>query len=178
MNCNIYLIGFSGTGKTTTGRLLSKLLAKSFVDMDSEIEKLERLTIPEIFKAKGEIGFREIETALLGSTALILGQIVSTGGGVPALKKNREIMKNNGKVVWLTATPKTILSRLTKQKGLGGSGAARPMLTSDKPLQRIEELLSERINSYEMADLVVNTESREPREVAKTIIEGLNLCVL
>ena len=94
MNCNIYLIGFSGTGKTTTGRLLSKLLAKSFVDMDSEIEKLERLTIPEVFKVKGETGFREIETALLGSTALVLGQIVSTGGEDQTLKKNRENMKN------------------------------------------------------------------------------------
>lgn len=175
MNCNIYLIGFSGTGKTTTGRLLSKVLSKSFVDMDSEIEKLECITIPEIFEIEGEVGFREIETELLSNTALSFDQIISTGGGVPVLKKNREIMKNSGKVVWLTATPETIFSRLTEQKSFDGSAAVRPMLTSNKPLRRIEELLVERNSSYEMADLVVSTESRGPTEVAKNIIEGLDL---
>ena len=174
MNCNIYLIGFSGTGKTTTGRLLSKFLSKNFVDMDSEIERLECITIPEIFEIKGEVGFRKIETELLGNTALSFGQIVSTGGGVPVLKTNREVMKNSGKVVWLTATPETILSRLTEQNGLAGA-PVRPMLTSDKPLRRIEELLTERNSSYEMANLVVSTESRGPKEVARKIIEGLDL---
>ena len=61
MNFNIYLIGFSGTGKSTSGEILSKVLKLKYVDMDSEIELREGSLIPEIFASVGEDGFRKFE---------------------------------------------------------------------------------------------------------------------
>ena len=58
MNNNVYITGFSGSGKSTSGRELAILLEREFVDMDSEIEKLHEQTIPDIFEEHGEVGFR------------------------------------------------------------------------------------------------------------------------
>ena len=62
---NILLIGFMGSGKSTIGRKLAKLLEYSFVDTDSVIEKDQGCSVAEIFKYGGEECFRKMETRLL-----------------------------------------------------------------------------------------------------------------
>lgn len=61
----IYLIGFMGTGKTSTGIELAKLMNRELLDSDDLIVKKEGKTIPDIFKEAGEEGFRKIETEIL-----------------------------------------------------------------------------------------------------------------
>ena len=175
MDYNIYLTGFSGTGKTTTGKALARILRVTFIDMDYEIENIQGKTIPQIFDMCGEEGFRQIETKLLKEISSVTGQIVSTGGGVPAFDENRRIMSNAGKIICLTAKPEILLQRLKGHAEAAGKKAARPMLLSDCPLARIRRLLAERENSYSKSDLVVNTEILEPEAVAKKIIERLAL---
>ena len=92
MNNNVYITGFSGSGKSTSGKELAQLLERDFVDMDSEIEKLQNESIPSIFTNHGEPFFRSIETGLLDSISRKTDQIVSTGGGVPTIPKNVKIM--------------------------------------------------------------------------------------
>ena len=62
---NIYLIGMMGSGKTVTGKALSGLLGRTFVDLDAEIQAKEGCSIPEIFAASGEPRFRDVESSVL-----------------------------------------------------------------------------------------------------------------
>lgn len=175
MNSNIYLIGFSGTGKSTSGEILSNVLKLNYVDMDSEIELRKGCLISEIFASVGEDGFRRMETDLLESISSEERQVVSTGGGLPTLIENRSIMVKTGKIVCLTASPETIYERLLWHSSELGKKADRPMLFSDNPLDRIRELLLEREGAYHCnADLIVDTELFDPEQVAYKIIEGLN----
>ena len=94
---NIYLIGFSGTGKTNSGRQAAALLGWEFLEMDYEIEEEVGKKIPQIFEDEGEQRFREIETGVLRRVARRAGIVVSTGGGVPTVEENRNLMKRIGR---------------------------------------------------------------------------------
>ena len=172
----IYLIGFSGTGKTTIGKELSRILDIPFIDMDSKIEEIANDSITSIFKNLGEEKFRNMETNLLNSISLLgdancrYSQVVSTGGGVWSIVKNREMMSRSGIVICLEAAPETILDRLEYQKNDEGSGADRPMLNSDDPLQAINELLEIRRADYLKADFVIDTDGKHVLNIASEIV--------
>ena len=174
----IYLIGFSGTGKTTIGKELSKILDIPFLDMDSKIEKLQNESITSIFKNLGEDKFRKMETDLIRSVALAsnqdcrYSQVVSTGGGVWSNPENREIMSDSGIVVCLNASPETILMRLEEQQANEGSVADRPMLNSEQnSLETIKKLLEVRYKDYIKADFIVNTDYRNTLDIAMEIVD-------
>ena len=65
MKPNIFLTGFMGTGKTTVGKKIADLTGMKFHDLDRLIEETAGLSIPEIFKEKGEPWFRRLESKLL-----------------------------------------------------------------------------------------------------------------
>src|SRR5947209_4309481 len=88
----IVLVGFMGGGKTTLGRRLARNLGVKFVDLDEEIEKRAGQRISEIFKKKGEKGFRRLETQAL-ARALKTAGVVATGGGLVTQSKNRRVLK-------------------------------------------------------------------------------------
>ncbi len=98
---NITLIGMPGSGKTTVGKKLANLLNKPFVDLDLEIERQEKMAIPEIFATKGETYFRDVETALIKQLGNRNGIVLSTGGGAPVREENRNALRRNSFVVWI-----------------------------------------------------------------------------
>ena len=159
---NIVLTGFMGTGKTAVGKELARLLHMTLVDVDSEIEKSEKMTINEIFRKSGEARFREIETAMIKTIAQQKNTIISTGGGAVLKQENIEILKENGVIVCLCATPETIFRRTCTHDD-------RPLLQVQDPMGRIRELLSIRAPYYEKADIMVDTEDRTPLEIAEEI---------
>lgn len=176
----IYLIGFSGTGKTTVGEEVSRILDVPFLDMDSEIEDFSNQSIPEIFRNDGEETFRKMETDLIKTVSVLdceecrYSRVVSTGGGVWTILENREMMSHSGIVICLNASPETILMRLKKQQNNEGSGADRPMLNSDKdPLNTIKELLEIRYKDYLQADFIVDTDSKNTLDIATEIVDLL-----
>lgn len=80
---SVFLIGMMGSGKTTTGRMLSNVLKYCFFDSDAVIEQaVGGATIPEIFAENGEEGFRDLEQAVLSELASYRSVVVATGGGV------------------------------------------------------------------------------------------------
>lgn len=98
---NIVLVGMPGCGKSTVGKYLAKELGKEFVDIDKEIELAEGRTIPEIFAADGEEKFREIESRVIKTVAARQGLVIATGGGAVLKSDNVDILKENGRVVFL-----------------------------------------------------------------------------
>ncbi len=98
---NIVLVGMPGCGKTTVGEALATLIERPLVDLDANIAQTAGCSIPEIFAAQGEAGFRDIErqeTALAGQKA---GQILVTGGGVVKDVRNHHALRQNGRVYHL-----------------------------------------------------------------------------
>ena len=79
---NLVLIGLSGCGKSTFGRKLAKRLRLPLLDTDVMIEKKTGRSIPDIFAADGESGFRDIESACAREAAAVQGAVISTGGGM------------------------------------------------------------------------------------------------
>ena len=98
---NIVLIGMPGCGKSTVGKLLSEITGKQFVDADSYlVEKFGR-SIPEIFAADGEAGFRTMETEVLTELGKQSGLIIATGGGCVTQERNFPLLHQNGTIFWL-----------------------------------------------------------------------------
>jgi shikimate kinase len=164
---NIILVGFMGTGKSTIGRQLSKTLGYPLIDTDAHIAGQERRSIPTIFEEEGEDYFRDLETALLESLTHdhCHKQIIATGGGLIKRAKNRELLRELGFVVWLVATPETILERTSRNRD-------RPLLQTPNPSETIALMLSEREPLYrEAAHLILETNNLSFPEIKTGIIE-------
>ena len=99
----ISLIGMTGCGKSSVGRLLARQLSADLIDLDEEI--ISRYgVIKEIFAQKGEAGFREIEFSVLSEILAAKHEkvtILSTGGGAPTYEKSRQLLKSSTFVIWL-----------------------------------------------------------------------------
>ena len=164
---NIFLIGFSGTGKSLSGIKAAELLRLPFVDMDDLIEYRTKKSIPELFEQDGEAEFRRIETDILRELAEKSSRVVSTGGGVPVSTVNREIMRASGIIILLTASPETIHRRLTTRQNRNRT--LRPLLGDNVPEQRVANLLAERSEAYACADISIDTEGLTHAQVATAI---------
>jgi shikimate kinase len=163
---NIVLTGFMGTGKTAVGRELSRLLNMKLVDVDTEIEKCEQMTINEIFKQFGELRFREIETEMIRELSERKDVIISTGGGAVLRQENVDILRKQGIIICLMATPETILKRTSHS-------SHRPLLQVEDPFGKIKELLDFRRPFYEKADIMIDTDGKTPRQIAEEVIDKM-----
>ena len=163
---NIVLTGFMGSGKTVVARQLARILGMKVIDVDTEIEKSTKMTIKDIFKQFGEPRFREIETETIKQVSENNNVIISTGGGAVLKQENMDAMREKGVIVCLTAAPETILERTKRTKD-------RPLLLVENPLERIKELLEFRKPFYEKADIMIDTESKTPLQIAEEIIERI-----
>lgn len=163
---NIVLIGFMGCGKTVVASQLARILGMKVIDVDTEIEKSAEMTINEIFKQFGEPRFREIETETIKQVSENNNVIISTGGGAVLKQENMDAMRGKGVIVCLNAAPETILERTKSTRD-------RPLLLVEKPLERIKKLLEFRKPFYEKADIMIDTESKTPLEIAEEIIERI-----
>ncbi|MBI4187867.1 MAG: shikimate kinase [Chloroflexi bacterium] len=168
MKTNIALIGFMGTGKSAVGRLLAQKLNRKFIETDLLIERQAGKPIPDIFQQDGEIAFRELEIEVTKEIARMERVVIACGGGIILNKINTDRLRKSSRIVYLTASPGSILKRVLKEAG------QRPLLAVDNPLQTITELLKFRKPFYEQAaDISVNTSKLDIKAVAEQIIEQL-----
>src|SRR5216684_2142092 len=110
---NIFLIGLSGSGKSTIGRILSDRLAKPLLDTDALVEEGCGEGIPTIFMQHGEDYFRTCESRALAQAAQTPdGAIIATGGGIVLREGNRALMASRGMRIFLQVNATTALERL------------------------------------------------------------------
>jgi len=155
---SIILIGYRGTGKTSVAQKLAQRLGLPVFDSDSEIERQAGKTIAEIFAEEGESAFRDLEeTVIVEILSHSAPFLLSTGGGAVLRENTRVLLRQSGKVVWLTATPETILRRITSDVA---SLTMRPNLTSLPMREEVVAVLERRNPLYaETAHEIVNTDS-------------------
>lgn len=167
MKKHIYLVGFMGAGKSTVAKKLVEKTGRPLLEMDACIEENEGKTIREIFASDGEEHFRRLENEFLQRLDEKDAAVVSCGGGVCKQSKNVEVMKQNGVIVLLRATPDTILSRVK-------SSTDRPLLNGHMNRDYIAGLMEERRPSYEAAaEIVIDTDGKEPMEICEEILSAL-----
>ena len=155
----IYLIGFSGAGKSAVGRSTARLLGWRFEDADERIVERAGKPVERIFAEDGEPAFRELERAAIAELAREEGVVVSTGAGSVMHDQSLGGMLSSGLVVALEARPETVYRRLSHVAEPDGAEAmTRPMLQSDDPLGRIESLKRERQWAYAHAHWTVHTD--------------------
>ena len=174
LRTNIFLIGFSGSGKSTVGKLLAKKLSCPFADIDKLIESKARKTIPDIFKRDGEKAFRKLESAavknLLAKKTQAKTKVIALGGGAFQSRATRLLLAENGIAVWLKCSISEIYERLRKHSD-------RPKLTGKKESssaigqkQTIRKLMLKRKDNYARADVRVITSGKTASRVALEII--------
>ena len=98
---NIIIIGMPGSGKTAVSTMLAERLGRKIFDTDTIVSEKAGMTIPEIFAAQGEAGFRKLETEATAEVGKLSGNIISTGGGVVTVADNYELLHQNGVIVWI-----------------------------------------------------------------------------
>ncbi len=152
-----------GTGKTSVGRLAAEQLNYEFLDTDEQIQGRTGRTIADIFNQHGEGAFREMERQVVLELATRKHIVISTGGGLPANQQNLESLKSHALVVCLWSAPERIWERVHHQHH-------RPLLHDPDPQKKIRDLLAVREPFYKQADVLINTDTRNLREVTQQVM--------
>jgi shikimate kinase len=150
---NVILIGYMGSGKTTSGKKLASRLGLDFVDTDTLIEQAENTTIPEIFANHGENHFRELEKKLVFQLKEKDNLLISTGGGLPCFNNLMDDLKELGITIYLKRPAKELANRVLNSK------KKRPLTEGKSELELIEFIenaLSERELIYNKAHIVAD----------------------
>ena len=166
---NIYLVGFMGAGKSAVSRELHQKLGWKTLDTDQLIVEQEGIEISDIFAKKGEGYFRQVERDVVKKLTNESHLVVACGGGVATKEENQAEIKKGGTVVLLSASPETILERVSRNN-------KRPLLEGKKTVEDIQKFLDERQPFYEkVADITVNVDGKTLEAIAEEILSHIDL---
>ncbi len=154
-----------GSGKSSVGREIAKILDMSLIDTDSSIEHSEGMKISDMFEKHGEVYFRNLETEFCKNIINVEKSIISTGGGIVLRDENINFLKKNATIFLLRASADTIYSRVKNSKD-------RPLLKVEDPLAKIKEMLAAREEKYAKSyDIEIITDGKSVFEIANEIKE-------
>ena len=159
---HLLLVGLSGAGKTTVGRLAAARLGGPFVDLDAEVERRAGKSVRRIFAEDGEPVFRTHEAACARDALAGPPLILAAGGGYFEGEANRSWARAAGLAVYLSVGIEAAVSRLA-------GGEDRPLLGGADTAARLRELLERRETGYLEADHTVVTDARTPEAVADEV---------
>ena len=164
----IFLVGFMASGKTTVGRLLADRLGWAFADLDELVVRAAGRTVPEIFAAEGEAGFRLRESAAVREAAGRRRVVVATGGGAACREENLAAMLERGRVIALGVSPEEAIRR-------AGGASGRPLLDGKTdPVGEARRLLEARRAFYDRAHIRLQTDGRTPGEIAQALLAQMD----
>ena len=170
----IVLFGYMGSGKSTIGKHLAKVLEVEFLDLDLLIEQNEKASITEIFSDKGEIYFRKKEAEILKEILLSKDKyVLAVGGGTPCYGDSLQFINGADEIIsiYLKCSLEILTERLFSEKNI------RPLiahLESKKDLNDfIRKHLFERSYYYNQAKLTIECNAKSVSEVVEYIIASL-----
>ncbi|MDB4656222.1 shikimate kinase [Flavobacteriales bacterium] len=149
----VFLLGYMASGKTTAAKKLAKKLDVEFVDLDKEVVRSEGMSIPEIFKIKGELGFRKLERRELRKWINKDNYVMACGGGTPCYFESMDEMNAAGVTIYLQMTAKAVVDRVQTAK------EERPILkglSEDKMLKKVAFQIEKRDPFYTRAEWTIN----------------------
>ncbi len=159
----IYFVGFMSCGTTTVARALAQRLGWRVEDVDERIESLERMTVAEIFAARGEPYFRVVEKAVLRTLLPPRHVVVATGGGTFVDADNRAAINHDGVSIWLDVPFDEIVARLP-------ADGRRPLAANRVEM---EALYAMRRAAYQQAHLHVAAGHVPIEEVVERVLDWL-----
>ncbi|HKK21532.1 MAG TPA: shikimate kinase [candidate division Zixibacteria bacterium] len=174
---NVYLIGFSGSGKSTVGPLIARKLKMRFYDTDIIIRRKFKKTIERIFRDIGEKGFRQLEEQVIYNVVTFIrpAKVVALGGGAFQNRKVVQLAKESGIVVFLSCSQAELFKRMNQVKD-------RPLLKVDAKTEakreealkkRISSLMRQRQDGYTKADIKISTSDRTPVQVTNMLVKKI-----
>ena len=167
-NKNIIIVGMTGAGKTTIGKILSKELSRNFFDIDHEVEKVTNLKIKDFFRIYGEPEFRRLERSILIKLINEKNKfVISPGAGIFCDQELREILLKECICVFLDARLNTLISRLKKNL------SNRPKLNKGKLEDNLKQMYKERIDHYNKSHFSINVNDTPIFEIVRNITEAL-----
>jgi shikimate kinase len=149
----VVLVGMMGAGKTAVGKALAAALGVPFLDSDEEIVRAANMPISEIFERDGEAFFRDKETRVISRLLEDHIGVLSTGGGAFLSERNRTLISEKGVSVWLNADLELLWDRVKTK-------TTRPLLRTEDPKATLTKIYTERVPTYQLADLSVQADAR------------------
>jgi 3-dehydroquinate synthetase/shikimate kinase len=159
----VFITGFMGTGKSTVGRELARLLGVPFLDTDRAVEMRSRMSVDQIFRVHGEARFRQMEAQVVREACGLRGCVVALGGGSLLDRRIRDQVASSGRLVCLEVPLEELRRRL--------AGSPRPPMAGAS----LEELMDRRRESYAGAELSLDGGDRSPADLAREVADRLGL---
>ncbi len=157
-NRTVVFVGLMGAGKSVIGKMSAAALQVPFVDSDHEIERVARMSIPDLFEKYGEAEFRALEARVIRRLMKGGPMVLSTGGGAFMQDRIRANIRRRGLSVWLRADLSVLWERVRRRNH-------RPLLKTPDPKGTLSALLDTRYPIYGQSDIVVQS-----RDTGKEII--------
>lgn len=159
----IVLVGLMGAGKSTVGRRLAQMMAKSFVDADDAIEDAAQRSVAEIFEEFGETYFRDGERRVIARLLEEDHAVIATGGGAFIDPETRAVILDKGIAVWIDCNIETLVERTGRRNH-------RPLLKNGDPREILTRLLHERAPAYAQAHIRVESDQGPHSNTARAIL--------
>ena len=163
----IALVGLMGSGKSLIGRRLAKRLGLKFADSDALVTKMAGVSITDIFDIAGEAKFRDMELRAIQNQLKKPPHVLATGGGAFCEPETAYLLSKNAIVVWLNASPDTLLKRI-------GDTTSRPILQAGPPLEILQQLHTARARFYRKANIHLNTDGLTIPKSLATLVSTLD----
>ena len=146
---------------------MARQLQLKFADSDQLVTKMAGVTITDIFDLAGEAKFRDMEFRAIQKQLQKPPHVLATGGGAFCQQQTAALLRENALVVWLQASPETLLKRI-------GDISSRPLLQTASPLQILRQLSATREPFYSKAHLHLNTDGLSMAKAVAVLVSTLD----
>ncbi len=163
----VVLVGLMGTGKSTVGRKLARLLDVSFIDADDAIVDAAQMSIAEIFEVYGESYFRDGERRVIARLLNERHGVIATGGGAFVDGETRQLILDGAIAVWIDCDIDILVQRTARRD-------TRPLLRAGNPREILSRLYSQRKPFYAQAPIRVASDDGPHLFTARKIIEAID----
>ncbi|MGL5448125.1 MAG: shikimate kinase [Rhabdaerophilum sp.] len=164
---HIVLVGLMGAGKTSVGKRLAQKLSLPFIDSDHAIEEAAGMSIPDIFKERGEAEFRSGERRVIARLLSEPQQVIATGGGAYMDAETRLKIRGRSISLWLKADLHVLMKRVQRR-------ADRPLLANADPEATMRDLITRRYPIYAESDVTIHSGDQSHDVMVQAVIEALN----